>query len=105
MGNVSSVSEAVPRVAVRWPFRFLAALIFLAGVVALFASALQIYSLGAPFLQPHAIVALPGIAWLLRITWHAARDARSPAQEWWPFASSRVFFWYAALTLLSVSRT
>lgn len=91
--NVSS------RVAVRWPFRILAAIILLAGLAAVAGAALVWRPRGAGLYRWQFLFSLPGIAWLIRVTWASAIHGRSPASQYWPFASQNVFTVYVAVFL------
>lgn len=82
-----------PRIAVRWPFRVLAVLIILTGVVAIVGMALSGWH-GAASARWQFLASLPGFAWLLRLGWYAAVRGRPPAAEYWPFASQRVLACY-----------
>jgi hypothetical protein len=86
---------------VRWPFRAVAALIVVAGLVAVVGVGLAWWSHGAGSPKWQMLYALPGIAWLIRSAWEAAIHGRSPTSECWPFASQRVFTWYVVILLVA----
>lgn len=100
----------VERVAVRGPFRVLAALIFAAGLLAIGGMAYGLWDGRLVTTDPvfvQMLVAVPGMLWLLRIAGHCARygTVRQGEYPWWPFASQRVMnayvvlaavFWYLA---------
>jgi hypothetical protein len=88
-----------PRAIVRWPFRVLALVIVLAGVAAVAGRALAWRPYGAGPFEWRALLALPGIAWLVRVAWSSAIRGRPPAFECWPFASQEVFTVYVVLLL------
>lgn len=86
-----------PRVSVRWPFRVLAALVALVGVMAVIGAMVACWT-QAPE-RWRWLAALPGMLWLIRTAWHAARHGRSWPNPSWPFASERVLGVYMALWL------
>jgi hypothetical protein len=90
------------RTPVRWPFRVLAVVIVLAGATAVAGDALAWWLHGAGPSGWRALLALPGIAWLVRLAWSSAIRGRPPVFEYWPFASQKVFTVYVVL-LLAVS--
>ncbi len=82
---------------VRWPFRFLAAGVVLAGGVAILGCAWAAFAgQAAPRHGTSAemIASLPGAAWLLNMAWSAAVRGRAPGNDHWPFASDRVLSAY-----------
>jgi hypothetical protein len=89
------------RVAVRWPFRILAVIIVLAGLVAVAGAVFAWWSYGAGLPKWQFLFSLPGIAWLIRVAWESAIRGRSPASQYWPFASQKVFTVYAIVFLLA----
>ncbi|MBM7123068.1 hypothetical protein [Dyella kyungheensis] len=93
-------SAIQPRKSVRWPFRILAALIVLASVVALAGTGIAIWTREQPSLQWQLFASLPGMLCFARFGWHAAVHGRSPASDYWPFASSRVFTCYTIVWML-----
>ena len=84
----------------RWPFRILAAAICLAviSVVALGAFAFWVGKLRA--MDTRTIVWVPGMLWLSRHAYHAARYGRTAPESWWPLASESVAQWYFMLALI-----
>ncbi len=81
-------SLPVRRVAVRWPFRVLAALICATGVVAIGGTAYAIYDSRLVATDPmfvRLIVGIPGTLWVLRLAAHAALHGNVPSGEhpWW----------------------
>lgn len=87
---------------VRWPFRLLAAIIVLAAAVALVGTGAMWWSHDVTAPRWQALFALPGVAWLARLAWESAIRGRSPASEYWPFASQGVFAFYL-LAMLAAS--
>ena len=87
-------------VSVRWPFRFLAGLVVLAGLVAIFGFIFMAWSGSDPRMGSKQLIFLPGVVRLIRFAWHAALQGRSPSSQWWPFASERVAMCYFAILLL-----
>ena len=75
---------------VRWPFRVLAGLIVVAGVIAITGSAYIDWAHGGTSPEVRHLLLLPGALCLVRIAWHALVEGRSPETQWWPFASERV---------------
>ncbi|MEY2149339.1 hypothetical protein AB7849_00295 [Rhodanobacter sp. 115] len=95
-------SHNVPsRVAVRWPFRILAAIIVLAGLVAVVGATLAWWSHGAGLPKWRMLFALPGVAWLIRVAWTSAIRGRPPVSEYWPFASQNIFTVYVIVFLVA----
>jgi hypothetical protein len=95
-------SHQIPvRIAVRWPFRILAALVVLAGLAAIVGGAIAWWSHGAILPKWQMLFALPGLAWLIRVAWESAIRGRPPASECWPFASQRVFTVYVIALLVA----
>jgi hypothetical protein len=94
--NVSS------QVSVRWPFRILAAVIVLAGLGAVVGGALAWWFHGAGSPKWQTLLALPGIAWLIRLAWASAIYGRPPVFECWPFASQKVFTVYVIVLLMAL---
>lgn len=97
MNTETTSAGSNPRVPVRWPFRVLAALVVVAGIVATFGSVLAGWHQGAATVRWQLLASLPGFAWLVRLAWCAAIYGRSPTQEYWPFASQRIFLFYVVL--------
>lgn len=93
--NVSS------RVAVRWPFRILAAIIVLAGIAAVVGAAFAWWSHGAGVPKWQFLFTLPGVAWLIRMAWESAIRGRPPASQYWPFASQNIFTVYIIVFLVA----
>jgi hypothetical protein len=91
---------AKPRNPVRWPFRILAALIVLAGVVVLAGTGIAVWTREQPSLQWQLLASMPGMLWFVRLGWHAAIRGKSPATEHWPFASQRVLTCYMIVLML-----
>lgn len=86
------------RVAVRWPFRILAALICAAGVVVIGGTAIALWHDSPALATNRLLVILPGTLWLLRVAAHAALHGTSvPNDSSWPFASQGVLFAYLIL--------
>ena len=80
-----------PNRPVRWPFRVLAALVVLAGTVAVLAAAWMIWRDPWPEQGQEIVIFLPGIAWILNLSLSAEISGRSPEGLHWPFATERVF--------------
>jgi hypothetical protein len=85
---------------VRGPFRFLAGFICLAGSVAVLGTACMAWGRGTQLVPANFIVWLPGLAWLIRLSFHAALHGAAPKNELWPFASSRVANCYFLIAIL-----
>lgn len=81
---------------VRWPVRILAALIVLAGAVAIVGLVVAAWTQGQPLAKWQLLAGLPGILWLVRLAWYAAIQGKSPMRPAWPFATDRVLFFYSA---------
>jgi hypothetical protein len=90
-----------PGVAVRWPFRILAAIIILAGLLAVVAMVLAWWSHGADFPRWKTLFALPGYAWLIRMAWESAFYGHPPASKCWPFASQNVLVVYVIVLMVA----
>ena len=90
------------RVPVRWPFRLLAAVVVVAGIVATIGLVLSGWHQGAVTMRWQFLASLPGVAWFVRLCWYAAIRGRSSGQEWWPFASQRVFICYVIVWSLAM---
>jgi hypothetical protein len=84
---------------VRAPFRLLAGFICLACSVAVLGTAYMAWRRGTQ-LPADFIVWLPGMAWLMRLAFHAAVHSIPPKNEHWPFASSRVANCYFLIAIL-----
>ena len=93
--------QITARVAVRWPFRVLASLIVVAGLVVVVGEAFAWWSHRASFPKWQMLFALPGIAWLVRVAWESAIHGRSPTSECWPFASQRILTAYFVVLLVA----
>jgi len=93
--NVSS------RMPVRWPFRILATVIVLAGLIAIAGGTLASWFHEAGLTKWQALFALPVITWLIRLAWESAIHGRPPASECWPFASQKVFMVYIIILLVA----
>lgn len=87
----------IPGRPVRWPFRFLAALIFAVGLVGAVGGIWMFWHGTVPDREAQIFVGLPGFAWLMNLARRAAFDGRAPTDSHWPFASDRVFMAYAAI--------
>lgn len=98
----------VSRVAIRWPFRVLAALICAAGLVSVAGTAISLWydsriiATDRLHVTLRLLVTLPGELWLLRLAAHAAlhgnmRSLAFDVHPWWPFASQRVAYAYFVL--------
>jgi fatty acid desaturase len=85
---------------VRGPFRFLAGFICLAGSVAVLGTACMAWGRGTQWVPANFVVWLPGLAWLMRLAFHAALHGAAPKNEHWPFASSRVANCYFLIAIL-----
>jgi hypothetical protein len=85
---------------VRGPFRLLAGFICLAGTVAVLGTAYMAWQQGTQSVPANFIVWLPGVAWLMRLAFHAAMDGTAPKNEYWPWASSRVANCYFLIAVL-----
>lgn len=92
--------DVKPRVSVRWPYRILAALIVLAGAVAIVGPGILSRSQEPSLPKWQLLAHLPGIAWLVRLAWYAATRGRVPAPHYWPFASERVFLFYMVICVI-----
>lgn len=97
MGTKTVSTDSTPRVPVRWPFRLLAALVVVAGIVATVGTLLAGWHRGEAALRWQLLASLPGVAWLVRVAWYAAVRGRSPTPEYWPFASQSVFSFYVVV--------
>ena len=88
-------------ISVRWPFRALAGLIVMTGVIATAGSAYIDWARGStsPEVRLHLLL-LPGALSLIRLAWHALVEGRSPETPWWPFASERVAKCYFVVMFL-----
>ena len=85
---------------VRGPFRLLAAFFFLAGTVAVLGTTYMAWRRGIPSVPANFIVWLPGMAWFMRLAFHAAANGASPKNAHWPFASSRVAHYYFLIAMV-----
>jgi hypothetical protein len=85
---------------VRWTSRLLAALVIAASSVAIFGEARAVWLGQADQKTLALLVNLPGIAWLMNITFPAMLYARPAANAMWPFASSRVLGAYLVVQFL-----
>ena len=98
------MSAQIPQVPVRGrpvrlPFRVLAAVVGIAGVVAVGGTPFLILR-GAQVLTVGDTLMLPLGAWFMRLMFDAAVHAKSPAGgECWPFASPRVWNCYLFILL------
>jgi len=84
---------------VRAPFRLLAGFIYLTGTVAVLGTAYMAWRSGTQLVPANSIIWLPGIAWLMGLTFHAAVHGTAPDNEHWPFASARVASVYYLIVL------
>lgn len=103
MGNSMITPAAIPQKphSVRAPFRLLAGFICLAGSVAVLGTAYLAWRRGTQLVPLDFVVWLPGMAWIMRLAFHAAvHGSVAPKTEHWPFASSRVANCYFLITLL-----
>ena len=85
---------------VRGPFRLLAGFICLACSIAVIGTAYLAWWRGTQLVPANFIVWLPGMAWLMRLAFHAALHGAAPKNEHWPFASSRVANCYFLIAIL-----
>ena len=88
------------RRSVRWPFRALAALIFLAILSVASGWSLMAWHGHLSPVEVRGLVVAPGFLWLLRLTYHAACFGRSPPISAWSFASDRIMFLYLVLAFV-----
>jgi hypothetical protein len=101
--NAAAASTSSTRtVPARWPFRILAALVVLAGIVATIGMVVSGWYQGAAVIRWQLLASLPGLVWLGRLCWYAAFRGRVPVQESWPFASQRVFAVYVILWFVAM---
>lgn len=84
------------KASVRWPVRILAALVVLAGALAIVGSVVAAWTQRQPLAKWQLLAGLPGILWLVRLAWYAAIQGKSPTRPTWPFATDRVLFFYLA---------
>ena len=96
------IPAAIPQKphSVRGPFRLLAGFICLAGTVAVLGTTYMAWQRGTQSVPANFIVWLPGVAWLMRLAFHAALHGAAPKNEHWPFASSRVANCYFLIAIL-----
>jgi hypothetical protein len=85
---------------VRGPFRLLAGFIGLAVTVAVLGTAYMAWQRGTQSVPADFIVWLPGMAWIMRLAFHAAVAGAAPKNEHWPWASSRVANCYFLIAIL-----
>jgi hypothetical protein len=90
---------------VRAPFRLLAGFICLAFPVAVLGAVYVAWRRGTQSVPADFIVWLPGMAWFMRLAFHAAVHGASPENEYWPFASSRVANCYFLIAILYSAST
>lgn len=91
-----------PGTSVRWPFRILAGLVAVSGLVAFIGFAYMGFSRGPSSVPVRSVIAVPGMFWLLRIAAYASVKGRAPSgSEYWPFASKRVAIGYFVIFLVS----
>jgi hypothetical protein len=88
---------SAPGRSVRWPFRFLAALIVVLGFVGAAGGIWMFWQGVHPDHEAEIFLGLPAFAWLMNLARWAAFDGRSPIDPHWPFASDRVFMAYVAV--------
>jgi len=88
---VTQQNAISPKRSIRWPFRVLAALVVLAGAVAVLAATWMIWRDPWSEQGEELVIFLPGIAWILNLSLSAAISGRSPEDLHWPFATERVF--------------
>jgi hypothetical protein len=86
-----------PRVAIRLPFRMLAALILFFGVIAVAAVIFFTLSRSTTVISTSDAIWLPGMLWLIRLAFYACVYGEVMPQQSWPFASERVFLCYLLL--------
>lgn len=84
------------KTSVRWPFRILAALVVLAGGVAIVGEVLA-GSSHQEFSRWQLLASLPGVLWLVQLAWYAVIQGKSPSNPSWPFSTDRVLFCYMAV--------
>jgi hypothetical protein len=101
-GNSMMTPAAIPQkpLSVRGPFRLLAAFICLAGTAAVLGTIYMAWQRGTASVPANFIVWLPGMAWLVRLAFHAAVDGAPPKNEHWPWASNRVANCYFLVAIL-----
>ena len=90
---------AQKRIAIRTPFRVLAALVWFFALVALLGLAYEAWKGDQP-LPVKTVVAVPGTLWLFRLVFHAAVYGKAPEDANWPFASSQVRTGYLLCVLV-----
>lgn len=90
---------AQKRIAVRAPFRVLAALVWLCALVAFLGMAYVAWK-GGQSLPTKDVVVVPGMLWLFRLVFHAALDGKAPEDAHWPFASSQVATGYLLCVMI-----
>lgn len=101
--NTEIVSaNSTRKIPVRWPFRILAGLVVLAGIIATGGMVLAGWHQGAAVIRWQLLASLPGFVWFGRLCWYAAFRGQSPKQESWPFASQRVFTFYVIVWSLAM---
>jgi hypothetical protein len=96
------MSTPIPHVPVRQPvripFRVLAAVVGILGMIVVFGTPFLIWR-GARVLTVGDVVMLPSMAWFIRWMFYAAVYGTIPADShYWPFASRNVWTWYIFLT-------
>jgi hypothetical protein len=95
----ASIPQIPVRRPVRMPFRVLAAVVGIAGAVALVGTPFLIWR-GAHVLTVGDIVMLPLMAWGVRLMFHAVVHGNSPGgADCWPFASRGVWNCYVFLLM------
>lgn len=87
-------------ISVRWPFRVLAGLIFLAGLIDVIGLGYAIGSGRAPLPDLRYLVLLPALFWFFRLAGYAVVYGRSPKTEGWPFASNGAAMCYLVILWL-----
>jgi hypothetical protein len=95
----ASIPHTPVRRPVRMPFRVLAALVGMLGVVAVVGTPFLIWR-GAHVITAGDILMLPLMAWGIRLMFHAVAHGNSPGSaNCWPFASLGVWNCYIYLLL------
>src|SRR3954468_3748921 len=87
-----------PRLSVRWPFRILGAFIVAVCAAVVIGTGVSVWSTGLASIKWQFLAALPGMIWLGRLAYAAVRG-RLSAPGYWPFASQKVFNWYALISI------
>jgi hypothetical protein len=89
------------RAAVRGPFRAMGAAIAVLGALTLPVLGYRYLFERPPQLHTSDLVAIPGMLWVIRACWFAARTGRAPREfPSWPFATEGVLGVYCALSFV-----